>query len=194
MQFTDVLLTILLSLMKNSSFVNFFFCEFQLIDVLSSFTRCHFVIHCFLKWISAIKKTIFFKSTLFFFFLQRKRMFNHSRDCWRFYLKRKKRWFLSWINEALIFSLYASDSNSFDKIIITQMQRRWRDNCKNHALTFVNFIFWWKICEFCFIDKFNAFINRCFLIYCFLKWISIIKSSFLFNSTFFFQRWRMFNC
>ena len=173
----------------------FLFYEFQFIDVLFSFTRC-LIIHRFLKWILTIKEILLFRSTFFFFF-QRERMFNHSRDCWKLYLKREKRWFFSWTNEALIFSLYANDSSSFDKVIVTQMQRRWRDNCENHALTFVNLIFWWRVCEFCFIDEFNAFIDRYSFIHCFLKWILIIKKLFSsqFNSFFFFlQRWRMFNC
>ena len=142
------------------------------------------------------KRDSFLSINSFFFFLQRERMFNRSRNCWRLYLKRKKRWFFSWTSEALIFSLYASDSSSFDKVIVTHVQRKWRDKCKNHALTFVNFIFWWKVCEFCFIDEFNAFIDRYFFIHYFLKWISVIKELFSlqFNSLFFFlQRWRMFN-
>ena len=146
--------------------------------MLSSFIRRHLVIHRFLKWISAIKEALFLSINFLFFFLQRERMFNRSRDCWKLYLKRKKRWFLSWISEALIFSLYANDSSFFDKIIVTHVQRRWRDKCENHALTFVNLIFWWKVCEFCFIDEFNAFIDRCSFIHCFLKWISVIKELF----------------
>ena len=158
----------------------FLFCEFQLIDVSSSFIRRHFVIHRFLKWISAIKETLSLSINFLFFFLQRERMFNRSRNCWRLYLKWEKRWFFSWISEALIFSLYANDSSFFNKIIAAHVQRRWRDNCKNHALTFVNFIFWWRVCEFCFIDEFNAFIDRCFFIHCFLRWISAIKELFFF--------------
>ena len=121
-------------------------------------------------------------------------MFNRSRNYWKLYSKRRKQWFLSWINETLIFSFYASDSSFFDKIIIMYEQRKWRNNYKNHALTFVNFIFWWRICKFCFIDEFNAFIVRYLFIYYFLKWISAIKELF-FNSifSFFFLRWRIFN-
>ena len=141
MRFTDVSLTTSLSLMKNFSSVNFFFLW------ISTHRRVIFVHSSSLRHSSfsemnfSYKRNSFSSINFFFFFLQRERIFNRSRDCWRLYLKWKKQWFLSWISEALIFSLYTSNSSFFNKVIVTHVQRKWRDNCKNHALTFVNFIF-----------------------------------------------------
>ena len=187
MRFTDVSLTTSLLLMKTFHLWIFSF-------LWISIHRRVIFVHSSSSDYSSLsemnfsyKRSFFFLINFLFFFLQRKRVFNRLRDYWKLYSKWEKRWFLLWISEAVIFSLYANNLSFFNKIIVAHVQRRWCDKYKNHALTFVNLIFWWRICEFCFINEFNAFINRCFFIHCFLKWISAIKELFFLqlNSLFF---------